>query len=763
MDSAALDAAQAIAGTVPAAQPAELSERRRLLDRLLAGEGAGFIVHDLPVRSDGRMVASESRPWPVDPLPYRLSAADFAWIEGAVSRRMAMLDAILHDLYGDRRLVAEGVVDPALLWGSARYRLAAASGWGQPAGAGRWLTTYAADIARTEDGVWFLVGDHTDGPVGLGYSLLNRGVMSQVVGTELDGIRSLDATLDVLRRGLVDTSDVDGPRVAVFTGGIDHPAYVEHSYLATTLGFNLVEGSDLVVRDRRLWLQTLGGLEEIDVLYRLLPDAQLDPLEANARGSVGVPAVLLAASAGSLTIANAHGAGLVEDEVLRRRWDDAGMALLDDDVWLRCPPQDEGLTPGRRSDASRVAPDVSGVDAWLGRRAERVPIWNPGTGRLEEAPIVLRIHAVATDDGIVVVPSATGRVLRHEDDPWRPTTLLAKDVWVEIDVEHPAPPVVVAARHAPQVDLITSVPTRAADSLYWLGRAAERAEVVARACRVVATDRSVTAMHLLDALTGPPAALASVDPADHDPLDELGADEIVIASAASSLDFHVGSVLAEASGVREFLSATAGRVLAGLNGPRRTLADRPLQIDAIDDLLTGLSALAGLWSESVVRGPAWYFGDFARRYERAVVALTSAATSMRCGRDPRLAEHERRHGLEAVLAANDSLVAYRRRHRSDVELGTVLALSLLDERNPRSARASLLGLERNATSIGWEPGATSAVELRARLDGLAAPAECELLIEELHELAARLHATELTAPPHPMLFRSAVTDPGAVA
>ncbi len=125
--------------------PGRLAERRRLLDRLLAGEGAGFIVHDLPVRSDGRTVASESRPWPVDPLPYHLSAADFAWIEGAVSRRMRMLDDILRDLHGERRLVAEGVVDPALLWGSPRYRLAAASGWGRPAGSGRWLSTYAAD------------------------------------------------------------------------------------------------------------------------------------------------------------------------------------------------------------------------------------------------------------------------------------------------------------------------------------------------------------------------------------------------------------------------------------------------------------------------------------------------------------------------------------------------------------------------------------------------------------------------------------------
>ncbi len=93
----------------------------------------------------------------------------------------------------------------------------------------------------------------------------------------------------------------------------------------------------------------------------------------------------------------------------------------------------------------------------------------------------------------------------------------------------------------------------------------------------------------------------------------------------------------------------------------------------------------------------------------------------------------------------------------------MLALTLLDERNPRSASASLLGLERNPRSIAWEPGAVGAVTLRERLADVDSPADCELMIEELHDLAARLHATELIAPPHPMLFRSVVSDPGAVA
>ena len=96
------------------------------------------------------------------------------------------------------------------------------------------------------------------------------------------GPRSVEPYLGVLRHALASVSPVDGPRIVVFSGGIDHPSYIEHSYLATRLGFNLVEGPDLVVRQRRLYLRTLTGLEPIDVIFRRLEDDRVDPMEVNA-------------------------------------------------------------------------------------------------------------------------------------------------------------------------------------------------------------------------------------------------------------------------------------------------------------------------------------------------------------------------------------------------------------------------------------------------------------------------------------------------
>ncbi len=739
--------------------PVELGHRQGAIDRLLMAEGAGHIVHDLPVRSDGRSVGLASRPWRLDPLPYVVTADEFTWIEGAVTRRMQMLEALLEDLYGERRLVAEGVIDPALLWSSPAYRLSAVGAVSRRQQR-RWLSTYAVDLVRTADGVWFAIADHTDTPAGLGYTLLDRSVLTQVADVGVDLPRTIDSALALMRRALVDTTTVEGPRVVVLTSGIDHPAYVDHSYLATQMGFNIVEGPDLVVRDSQLWLQTLGGLEQVDVLHRRIVDRQLDPLETNTYGAAGIPAVLLADDAGTLTMGNAHGTGVIEDASLLGLWDRAGVELTGEEPWLQLR-------------SPKLARGATRIDDVLGRRAERVPCL--ADGRIVDQPIVLRFHAVATDEGIAVIPGGNGRIIEEHDDPTLPTPARAKDIWVLGD--EVAPALVAEARSAPQVDFITSVPTRAANSLFWLGRASERAEAVARSMRVIASappiaawsGRPTPAMELLAALTGAKApAVTSVTSATAKSVSVAltAARKEAVTTAAASLEFHIGSMLAESASVREFLSTTTGRVLGEMVDSRGRLSKRPDDVDALDALLLQLSAFAGLWSESVVRGPAWYFGDFAKRYERALVAISSATVATRVAIDPLLTDLARRRGLEAVLGANDSLVAYRRRHRSDVELDAVLALVLHDQRNPRSGAASIAGMVRNASAIGWTAGID---RLESVADGLAGfglgspESQLDDAAQQLHTLAKELTSTRLVAPPHPTLVRSRLVDPGAVA
>jgi uncharacterized alpha-E superfamily protein len=166
---------------------------------------------------------------------------------------------------------------------------------------------------------------------------------------------------------------------------------------------------------------------------------------------------------------------------------------------------------------------------------------------------------------------------------------------------------------------------------------------------------------------------------------------------------EVGALLTEATTVREFMSVTTGRVLAHLAMLRETLQQHLTVVDDLDAVLADFAALAGLWQESTVRGPAWRIGDTGRRLERCLVVLDLVDAVCRDWLEPAdgpaggpASLEVEAAAIEVLLAANDSLVAYRRRHRSDVERDLAVALLVRDPTNPRSLAASLERLEQHA-------------------------------------------------------------------
>lgn len=756
------------------AQLPDLAQRQFDADRILSFEGAGHIVHDLPKRADGRAVSLASRPWRLDPIPFVLEQAEFEVLRAGAVARMQMFEEVLADLYGTRSLLTDQVIESNEIWSSRRYRTAAI---GVPQ-LHRWLTSYALDVMRDADGVWHVIADYTDAPSGVGYAVLDRVVGARVhrdvVGRvrNQEGLQPLEPFVDRLRDGLADLATVESPRIVMMSGGVDHPSFVEQSYLATRLGLNLAEGADLVVRKRRLWLRSLAGYEQIDVLFRRLEDNGLDPMEVNTQGGAGIPGLLQATSASGVRLANAHGTGVIEDPGLAEQWDRAGDWLADRPS-ARSPRTLLRRLPAERRQSQRWATD---------------PTYDGQA--VTERPTILRLHLVASNQGIDVMPGANARVLDIGDDPLAPTIARAKDVWV---LGSAGTVRIGRRRPLPQVDLVASVPTRAAEALFWAGRAMERTELVARSLRVVldrtgsTTEVAANARWVVPAM-GMVATVAGLQLDRSTIASEVGTAGSVSAtqalgSSAVALAKQLGSLLAEVSSVREFFSVTAGRVFARLADSRSQISalvsttlgdlstpaqvpgslddDRAAAIESglldsglLDAILIDVASVAGLWNESVLRGPAWRIGEIGRRLERAFGVIDACQGAVAWAESTEVDEDAQRL-IEILLATNESLVAYRRRYRSDVEFTAAVELIINEDSNPRSAASAMATVAHEAALLGWTEGAEQAAELfdllqRSRLSSQAAAARVlTTLYEGCDQLARSLVGTYLLSPVDP--------------
>ena len=548
-----------------------------------------------------------------------LDGATFDRLAAGVAERCVAMERILADLYGPRTLVADGVVPGEALSSTTRYRIGSV-GLSPPR---RWLTTYAVDVVQLGDGTWRVVRDLADAPTGIGYALLDRAAMLpvEVPGLE-EGIASLSGVAALLRHALAANTAVASPRLVVLSGGVEHAGYVEDSQLARILGFTLIERPDVVVRQGRLWLRTLGGLDPIDVVYRRVDDDETDPIELAAQGGSGVPGILSAVADGGVVLANAHGCGVIEDAGLARFWPAAAEALTGSSLQL---PQ---LGEAARTTQPKVFPSFR-------------------AGELVEAAVVLRLHAVAGPDGVTVVPGGNGRVLEPGDDPLRPSARTVKDVWV-LDAARSLPagrdPAAAgrsrrfgsdarrrgavldgSRRRASRGDRPHVAGGRRSSPPGPAARDCRQRQVVVRASSTLrAVARSVTADESPDRPRGPVLEL-----------------DAAMVSASHQLGAQLRSFVAEAASVGEFLPSGISRVLTDVAALIESFSAGPATVDTIDDVLASLAAFAGMWNESTVRGPAWRFGDIGLRVERgagrarardgAALAVADGVDTGECG------------------------------------------------------------------------------------------------------------------------------------
>jgi uncharacterized circularly permuted ATP-grasp superfamily protein/uncharacterized alpha-E superfamily protein len=692
------------------------------------------------------------RPWELDPIPLLVHDIEWTALEAGLVQRAELLDAVLTDLYDERRLIAEGLLPPEVVFGHDGF-VRAADRIRLPGP--RQLFLAGVDLVRGSTGEWMVLGDRTQAPSGAGYAMENRRVVSRLLpGLYRDSrIQRLAPFFHAMRLGLQEIAPAgsEAPHVVLLTPGSQSETAFDQSFLSSLLGYPLVVGSDLTVREGRVWARTLGRLEPVDVILRRVDAAYADPLELRPDSHLGVPGLLEAARRGTVSIVNGIGSGVVENRGLLPFLPALAQALLDQPLLLPSVPTWWCGDPVSRAHVranlerfvvkpiDRAAGPVVPVADWLSRdertelmaRIEAQPHAWVAQERLDHStaptvtpaglqprPVVLRSFAVAQGGGYRVLTGGLTRVGRTLDRVVvsNEAGAMAKDVWV---LDGSARPVIASwGAEGPAPDrVVAPITPRAAGDQFWLGRYAERAEDTVRLVRAV-RDRAEDQTHLtrgtereavqvlLQALT----AVTATWPGFAGPAGQ----ELRIAPQAELLSltidrdrpgtiaFAVHHLTDVAAGVREQLSLDTWLVLGGLERELRRITPTSSSAQdwalpsVLNRVLEGLLALTGLTAESLVRDAGWLFMDAGRRLERAihVVALLRATVV-----------HERAAEVDAlvvetVLGATESIVTFRRRNPTRAGVASLLDLVLTDRENPRSVAYQIDRLQEDLTALG---------------------------------------------------------------
>ena len=291
--------------------PADLLDaRRRQAELMFRRIGITFAVY-------GQDEAAE-RLIPFDIVPRIITADEWSFIEKGLRQRVGALNAFLADVYGPQECIKAGVVPAELILRNAHYRLEAA---GRPPPHGVHVHIAGIDIVRTDDNDFHVLEDNVRTPSGVSYMLENREVMMRLfpemfAAQRVAPVETYTDSLLATLRSVAPARTKGDPNVVLLTPGPFNSAFYEHSFLADKLGVELVEGSDLFVRDEVVFMRSTDGPKRVDVIYRRIDDDFLDPLVFRPDSALGAPGLMGAYEAGNVTLANAPGAGVADDKAV---------------------------------------------------------------------------------------------------------------------------------------------------------------------------------------------------------------------------------------------------------------------------------------------------------------------------------------------------------------------------------------------------------------------------------------------------------------
>ncbi len=698
-----------------------MQKRQRQALRILRDDGATYNLNSDPLSPNV---------WSLDIVPCMLDGAEWQGIEQGLIQRSMLFDLMYKDLYGEQRLLKEGIIPSEIIFAHPGF-LRQCHGMQQPGV--RQLIFHAADMVRGADGQFVVIGDRTQAPSGTGYVLENRTAVSRVIPTLFhnSNVRRLSGFFHALRNTLADLAShkTDTPRIVVLTPGAYSSTYFEHAYLANYLGFPLVQGGDLTVRNGRVWMKSLNGLSEIDVILRRMDDAYCDQTELRSDSRLGVPGLLEVARNGNVVLANPLGSGVLEAPALLSFLPEISQFLMGENLtlptvktWWCGNPSDfqyiqENITqliikPAYRSFNSKSIYGHS-LDSWTREKTLQlmrsnpqayvaqsyipgslVPIWS--NSHLENRPCIFRTFTVAHKDSYCVMPGSLSRVAESAEDSIVTdlSGARSKDTWIlnhEPDTAH-----ISLSESIPRDEaLVTNLPSRVIENLFWFGRYAERAEMSLRLMRTIfkqlngveyfPPESSEILLGAISHLTGTLPGFSDNPVLWQNPNKELAA-LVTDSERVGSIKFNLHNMLSCGEQVKEMLSADTRIILNELRDHIHAVEQAykdglpAVPEESLDSLVTTLLALSGLNHESMLRGMDWMFQEIGRRAERA--RLT--ATLLKYTLTKPLPSMQQQQILESVLLSVEALISFRRRYRGRKNIAYGLDLLMSDITNPRS-------------------------------------------------------------------------------
>ncbi|URK87005.1 circularly permuted type 2 ATP-grasp protein [Rhizobium sp. RCAM05350] len=636
-------------------------------------------------------------------MPVLIDDTEWQAVSKGLIQRAELLERIAADIYGPNRLVAEGFLPPSLVAANPEFLRPMV---GVLPADGHFLHFCSFEIGRGPDGNWWVLSDRTEAPSGAGFALENRVATTRAFSDLYaeTHVRRLAGFFGAFHDELQSRKKHPDDRIAVLTPGVANETYFEHAYIARYLGFMLLEGEDLTVIDGRVMVRTVAGLKPVGVLWRRLDAAFADPLELNQSSHIGTPGIVEALRSGSVSIVNSLGSGILETRAFLAFMPNICRHLLGEDPVLPsiatwwCGQQPERDQVAENIEKMVIGPAYStrpffddngrsvlrsslrdtakiSVADWLRTDGPKLvgqevvtlsttPAWV--NGKLTPRPMSLRVYVARTRDGWQVMPGGFARIGSGAD-----ATAIAMqaggsaaDVWIVS--QKPVEQMTLLPAEESFIRIMPgSLPSRAADNLFWLGRYIERAEGALRILRAWHgryAETANTEMPLLKDITD---YLAGLDIDTKQPVPD-------------SLMANINSALFSASNIRDRFSADGW---LALNDLAKTARKFQSTVQAGDDathamtiLLRKLAGFAGLVHENMYRFTGWRFLSIGRYLERGL-HMTRLLGHM--------SDEDAPDGAyDMLLEIGDSVMTHRRRYNVNTASLTVTDLLALDPAQP---------------------------------------------------------------------------------